>query len=360
MTCESDQDAPIAMSATMQMPASGPSTRLERFTAVRSAHPVLGFIVRRIAWAVVTLWAVSVLVFIATAVLPGNAANAILGRSSNPQAVAALEQQLHLNHSLLNRYWYWLSNFVQGNFGKSAAGVLGGHAHASVSSLISTPLGNSAVLAAITVAIFIPLSVLIGVFAATRAGRPIDQAISLSTLTATSLPEFVTGSILVAIFAIAFGVLPAVSLIGQGQGPLSSPEILILPVATLLAATLAQSVRMVRANTLETLRSDYVAAARLGGVSERRVLARYALRNALAPSVQVIALNMQWLLGGIVITEAIFSYPGIGQVFVSAVNLRDIPTVQSVTLLLATFYIALNIVADLIVTFLVPKLRTAR
>ena len=306
-----------------------------------------------------TLWVVSILIFLATAVLPGNAADAILGRGGSPAAKAAIEQQLHLNHSLWNQYWFWLGNFLHGNLGKSAAGVLGGQAHQSVGALIGEPLRNSAVLALVTIVIFIPLALAIGVFAATRPGSLIDQVISITSLGAISLPEFVTGSILIVIFASSLGLFPAVSLIEQGQGPLSNPEILVLPVLTLLAATLAQVVRMVRANMLEALRSDYVTAARLGGVRERQVLVKYALRNALAPSIQVIALNIQWMLGGIIITEAIFDYPGAGTVFVSAVNLRDIPTVQSVTLLLAIVYIALNILADLIVTFLVPKLRTA-
>lgn len=335
---------------------------LQRPRKVPPMHPALRFLTwfltRRVGWGVFTLWLVSVLVFVGTAVLPGNAARAILGKSASPQTVAALEQALHLNHPLLNRYWYWLSNFVQGNLGKSAAGVVGSNAHETVASLIRGPLGNSAILGGVTIALLIPFSLAVGMFSATRAGRRADQAISISTLGAISLPEFVTGSILIAIFATGLGLLPPVSLIGPGQGPLSSPTILVLPVMTLLAATLAQVVRMVRASMLEALRSDYVAAARLGGVNERRVLWRYALRNALAPTVQVIALNMQWLVGGIVITETVFGYPGLGQLVVNSVELRDIPTVQSVTLLLATFYIMLNIVADLIVTYLVPKLRT--
>lgn len=331
--------------------------RAERFIG---HHPVLSFAARRILWGVLTLWVVSIVVFIATSVLPGNAAKAILGKNVNPREVLALERELHLNQSLWGQYWYWMGHFVHGDLGRSAASILGSNSHESVGALIRAPLGNSALLAGITIALLIPLSLLLGVLLATRAGKWIDSLVSTSTLGAISLPEFVTGSVLIWLFASTLGVLPAVSLIGPGQNALSSPKILVLPVLTLLAATLAQCVRMVRAGMIEVLRSDYVQAARLAGVGERRVLFRYALRNALAPSVQVIALNAQWLVGGIVVTETVFGYPGLGQLIVNAINLRDIPTVQSVAMLLATVYIALNIVSDLIIIYLVPKLRTAQ
>jgi peptide/nickel transport system permease protein len=299
-------------------------------------------------------------VFVATSVLPGNAARAILGKNTQPSVVAALERELHLNQSLWSQYWYWIGNFVHGNLGRSAESIIGSNSHETVASLIRGPLAHSAILAGITILILIPLSLMLGVLLATNAGKWVDHSISISTLGAISLPEFVTGSILIWIFATKLGLLPPVSLLGPGQSPLSNPKILVLPVLTLLAATLAQCVRMVRASMIEVLRSDYVMAARLAGVSERRVLFRYALRNALAPSVQVIALNAQWLVGGIVVTETVFGYPGLGQLIVNSINLRDIPTVQSVAMLLATFYIGLNIASDLIIIYLVPKLRTAQ
>lgn len=340
------------------MSAHALDPRIERRRV--GAHPVLAFLVRRIAWAIATLWVVSVIVFLATTVLSGNAARAMLGKNAQPEVLAALERELHLDQSVLHQYWYWLSNFVQGDFGRSAASVVGSDSHQTVAALIGGPAANSAILAAITIAVLIPASLLLGIFAARRAGRWADHVTTVSSLALISLPEFVTGSILIAIFATTLSILPPVSLIGPGQGPLSSPEILVLPVLTLLAATLAQCVRMVRASMIEALRSDYVTTARLSGLPERRVLWRYALRNALAPSVQVIALNMQWLVGGIVITETVFSYPGLGRLFVSEVNLRDIPMIQSTALLLAAVYIGLNILSDLVITFLVPKLRTAQ
>lgn len=336
------------------------SVSLPRPTRFIGQHPILSFAARRIVWGILTLFVVSIVVFIATSVLPGNAAKAILGKDVNHREVLALEKELHLNQSLWGQYWYWMGNFVHGNLGRSAAAILGSNSHESVGSLIKAPIGNSAILAGITLLLLIPLSLLLGVLLATRAGKWIDHLVSISTLGAISMPEFVTGSVLIWLFASTLNILPAVSLIGPGQNALSNPKILIMPVLTLLAATLAQCVRMVRAGMIEVLRSDYVQAARLAGVTERRVLFRYALRNALAPSVQVIALNAQWLVGGIVVTETVFGYPGLGQLIINSINLRDIPTVQSVAMLLAAVYIALNIISDLIIVYLVPKLRTAQ
>jgi peptide/nickel transport system permease protein len=331
-----------------------------RLARVRRSHPFAWFVVRRIGAAVLTLIVVSMLIFAATNILPGNAARAVLGQHATPSSVAALERELHLNHPVTERYWTWLTGFVHGDMGVSSAGaVLSGAGRDSVSSLIVGPLGNSAILAAVAFIILVPLSLLIGVFSATRVGRKSDTLISLGTLAVISLPEFVTGSLLVAVFAVSFGWLPAVSLVSPGTSVLSNPDILVLPVLTLVAASLAWTVRFVRASVAAALRADYVAAAQLGGVGRWRVLWRYAVRNALAPTVQVIAQTAQWLVGGIVVTETVFGYPGIGQALVGAVTQRDTPVVQSIALILAAFYIATNIVADLIVVLLVPKLRTA-
>ena len=215
-------------------------------------------------------------------------------------------------------------------------------------------------LALVTIALLVPIGVILGVLAATRAGRGLDHAVSIGSLTVVALPEFVTGAILVLVFAVWLDVLPGVSLVPVGESPLSNPSALVLPVATLLAASLAQTLRMVRAGMLDALRSDFVQMARLSGYPERRVVYRHALRNALAPTVQVIALNVQWLIGGIIVTEYVFSYPGIGQGLVQAVAIRDVPFVQAVALIIAAVYVTLNIVADIVVVLLIPKLRTAQ
>lgn len=296
---------------------------------------------------------VSILIFIGTRVLPGDAAVAILGRNANPKAVSALRLQLGLNRSAVVQYIDWLWGFVRGDLGFSVT------AKQSIWPFIKDAVANSAILASVTVAVLVPVSLALGVLAAARVGRLWDNIVSVSTLAFIALPEFVTGTLLMLVFAITLKALPAVSFVSPGQSPLSTPAVLVLPCLTLLAASMAATVRMVRANTIEALRSEYVAVARLNGYPERRVVLRFALRNALAPTVQVIALNIQWLVGGIVVTEYVFGYPGIGQLLVQAVAARDIPLVQSVAMLVAAFYFVINIVADLLIVFLIPKLRTS-
>ena len=204
----------------------------------------------------------------------------------------------------------------------------------------------------------IPIALVLGVVSAVRAGRPLDHTVSVSSLAVISLPEFIIGSLLILLFFTWLDVLPPVSLIPPGTSPLAEPKALVLPVLTLLGASLAASIRMVRAGVLETLNAEYVTMARLNGFSERMVVRRYALKNALGPSVQVFAQNVQYLVGGIVVTEYLFNYPGLGKELVDAVAIRDVREVQIVALLIAAFYILINIVADLLVVLLVPKLRT--
>jgi peptide/nickel transport system permease protein len=204
----------------------------------------------------------------------------------------------------------------------------------------------------------IPLSLLLGVAAALRQGRAADHAISGVSLGAIAVPEFVTGTILAAFIAVSLGLLPPVSLIAPDESPFAHPDLLVLPVATLLLTGLAYNIRMVRAGVIDVMRSDYIRMARLNGIPERRVVWRHALRNALAPAIQVFALTVQWLIGGIVIVEAVFQYPGIGQGLVQAVAARDIPVVQAVALYIAIIIIFINIIADIVVIMLIPKMRT--
>jgi peptide/nickel transport system permease protein len=333
----------------------------ELAVTVRSRrHPLVGFVLRRVAAGAATLFVVSILLFVGTNVLPGDVASAVLGRDSTPAGLAQIRADLHLNRPAPVRYWNWLSGFVQGDLGSSVATQAVSGQPAPISGLLGDRLRNTAVLALFTVALLIPLSIGFGVFSAMRAGRPVDHAITGISLGLISLPEFVTGTLLVLLLAQWLGLLPGVSLIPIGETVFSHVSILVLPVLTLLAASLAQTTRMVRAGMLEVLRSDYVEWARLSGHRERDVVFRYALRNALAPTVQVIALNVQWLVGGIVVTEYVFGYPGIGQALVQAVSARDVPYVLSVGMLIAIVYISLNVLADVLVVLLVPKLRTAQ
>lgn len=320
---------------------------------------MLAFLLRRLAAAAATLLVASILVFAATELLPGNVASAVLGKSATPEAVAELEAQLGLDAPAWERYLEWLGGFVRGDLGDSAAGLASGAASAPIWDQISGPIGNTLVLAGIAFLVLVPASIVLGVVAARRAGRPVDHAIASSTLVAISLPEFVVGTLLVIVLFNQLDLLPPVALIPEGQGPLDEPSRLVMPVLTLLATSLAWTTRLVRAGMVEQLDLAYVEQARLDGQPERRVVWRFALRNALAPSVQVFALTLQYLIGGVILTEVVFSYPGIGKELVDAVAIRDVREVQGVVMLIATLIVLINVVADLLVVFLVPKLRTA-
>lgn len=324
---------------------------------IRRSHPLARFVVRRVLAGVATLLVVSILVFWGTEVLPGDAASAVLGRSAGPEQLADLQQQMGLDRSAVQRYFDWLGGLVRGDLGNSAAGYAQG-TELPIWDQIKGKLSNSLILAAIVTVLMIPLSLILGALAAWRATRPTDHVISIGSLLLISLPEFVLGALLILFFFAWLDVLPPVSLIPPGTNPLSKPDALVLPVLTLLGVTLAASMRMVRAGMIETLRSDYVQMARLNGFGERKVLWRYAMRNALGPSIQVFAQNLQYLIGGIIVVEYLFAYSGIGKELIDAVGIRDVREVQSIALLLAAIYIVINIVADLLVVLLTPRLRT--
>jgi peptide/nickel transport system permease protein len=323
-----------------------------------SKHPVAAFVLRRVGAGLATLLVASFFIFFATNVLPGNVASVVLGKDATRANVAQLERRLDLDHPMLARYWSWLSGVVTGNFGQSAVQLAQGATGASVASAIATPVANSLILAGITIVLMIPLSVALGVFAGVRAGRPSDHAISMTSLVIGAFPEFVFGTLLILIFFTALNLLPPVAVLPPGEGPLDHFTVLILPVLTLLGVTLASGIRQVRAGMIDVLQRDYVSYAQINGVPRRRLLWRYELRNALAPSVQITAQNIQYLLGGIIVVESVFNYPGLGSFLVNAVTERDVPEVEAIAIILAAVYIAINIVADLIVVFLVPRLRT--
>lgn len=325
----------------------------------RSRHPVLRFIARRVAAGIATLLVASVLVFLATNALPGNVAEVVLGRHASPALVANLDRKLGLDRSLLARYGSWLGGLVHGDLGQSAVELANGAPSAPVSKIIGAPLVNSAVLAIGTVILLIPLSLLAGTIAAVRAGRASDYAVSYVSLVLGALPEFVLGTFLILVFFSELNLLPPVAGVPPGTSPLDNIDALILPIMTLLGVSVAFCARQVRAGVIEALRQDYVRMARLSGLPERRVRWRYALRNAIAPSVQTFAQAIQYVFGGIIVVEALFAYPGIGSLLVQAVTLRDVTEVQAIAIVLAAVYIVINILADLLVVFLVPKLRTS-
>lgn len=311
-------------------------------------------VIRRVALGILTLWLVSVVVFVATQLLPGNAATAILGRSATPARVAALERQLNLNDPAYVQYGKWIGGIVRGDPGNSLA------TQQPVSALLSTRIKNSAFLVLVAAIVTVPLALALGVLAAIRRDRVTDHAISTTMLVLAALPEFVIGIALVLLFATTvLRVLPAVSLLPPGEAAWSSPSAVVLPAATLVLAVAPYVSRIMRGSMIEVLESDYVQMARLKGMSERAVILRHAVPNALVPAVQVSALQLAWMAGGVVVVEYVFSYPGIGSALVDAVGNRDITVVQAVTLLAAAVYVVLNLLADMVSIVLTPKARTA-
>jgi peptide/nickel transport system permease protein len=321
--------------------------------ALRGRHPLIAYTIRRVAVGVLLVFLASVFIFAATQAL-GNPAAAILGAHVSPLARQQLDRQLGLDHPVVQQYWHWLSQFVQGNLGRS---LVSGQ---PVGQYLAPRVANTLTLAGVALAVIVPVALFLGTWSALRRDGVVDHIVSALSLGAIAVPEFVTGTLLVVVFAVTLRILPAVSLVGPGQNPLGTPKILVLPVATLALAALAYLIRMVRAGVIEVMESEYAQMARLNGVPERRVVWRHVLRNALAPTVQVLAQTVQWLIGGVVVTETVFAYPGFGSAFLGAVSQRDITVVQAGGLLVAVFYIAINIVADVTVVLLIPKLRTTR
>jgi peptide/nickel transport system permease protein len=341
-----------------QATPDGPSNEAPAARAWWRRHPIAAMLGGRLVAGIVTLFVASILIFAAVNVLPGNAASIVLGRNGTPEQYQQVRASLGLDKALPSRYGSWVGNIVTGDLGDSTIAVARSSPDPSVSGIIGTPLRNSLILAVIAGLLLVPLSLALGAYAAVRAGKAADHVISTTSLVFNSMPEFLIGSLLVVVFFTWLGWLPPISQIPPGASPFAHPNILVLPVLTLLSVSLAFTIRQVRATTIETLRQDYVAMARLNGYRESRVIWRYALRNALPPSVQTIAQTLQYLLGGIIITESVFAYPGIGTTLVQAVSTRDIQLVSVIAFLLAAAYIVINIIADLIVVLLVPKLRT--
>lgn len=313
-----------------------------------------GFVARRVLWGLLTLFLVSIVVFAATAVLPGDAARAILGRNATPDALAALRNQLHLGGSVFQEYSQWLSHFARGDLGVSLA------SRESVSGFLSHRVENSAFLMLLAAAIGFPLAIALGAISARRRDSAFDHVSSIVMFVLAWLPEFVVAIVLVVVLGTTvFTVLPPVSFFPPEDPPWDHLKELVLPTLTLVIAVAPYTARMLRASLVEVLESDYVEMARLKGLSERTVVWRHAVPNALAPTVQVVALNLAYLIGGIVVVESVFNYAGIGSALVQAVQNRDVPVIQAITLLVAAVYVVLNIVADVAAILVSPRARTS-
>lgn len=312
-------------------------------------------LLRRTGLGLLTVWLVSVLIFLGTQVLPGNSAQAILGKRATPERLAAMEAQLNLDAPIHEQYLRWLGGVLSGDPGISLA------SQQPVWELLSDKVVNSAFLMLVAALVAVPLAILLGAWAAVRRDRAADHAISTTTLVLAAVPEFVVGVLLVLLLATAvFQVFPAVSLLAPGEYPWNHLDAVALPALTLILAATPYISRIMRGSMVEVLTSEYVQMARLKGLSERQVIWRHAVPNALVPAVQVSALILAWMAGGVVLVEYVFAYPGIGGALVDSVDNQDIPVVQFLGLLAAALYVVLNLLADVISILLTPRVRTAQ
>jgi peptide/nickel transport system permease protein len=311
------------------------------------------WVLRRVLVGVATLVALSIVIFAATQALPGNAAKEILGHNGTPAEVATLTHQLGLDRPVVSQYLSWAGHAVTGNFGDSLAN------REPVTTLLGPAVLKSAILLFLSAAISLVIAFVLGVAAAARRDRALDHAINAFSFFFTAVPEFVIALWLVMLFGTTvFKILPAVSLFPPGAGAFSDPQVYVLPVATLVLATVPYLTRLVRGSMIDAMESQYVRMARYKGLSERRILVRHALPNSLVPAIQGMAQNLGYLAGGIVVIEYVFGFPGIGTALTQAIGVRDIPVVQATSLILASFYVVVNLVADLLVVFVTPRLRT--
>lgn len=309
------------------------------------------YILRRVALLVITLLITSALIFALTQLLPGDVARLILGREARPEALEALREQLGLNQPPLQQYLGWLGRFIVGDWGTSF-----NSGSAPIRPLVMARLADSLKLAFMTLVIAVPISIVLGVIAGLRENKPVDAAISLVSLAVVGLPEFVTGLVLINVLALGLGWFPANSMPPEG-GVGDWLRQLTLPAITATFVLLAYIVRLTRAGVIDELKKPYVRTAVLKGLPQRTVLFKHVLRNALLPTITVIALSFGWLIGGLIVIENVFSYPGLGRLMVAAVERKDIPLMQAVVMVIIFFFALANLLADVIYALLNPRIR---
>ena len=311
-------------------------------------------VINRILIGFATLMVVSILVFVGTAVLPGDVAEIVLGQSATPESLAAFRAERGLDKPLPMQYLHWLGGMMTGDLGTSKAGG------ASISSLISGRLGNTMFLAAIVAIISVPLSVALGLLAAMHPGTWIDRVLTFGTMSLISVPEFFIATFMVLILAVELGWLPAIAHISPEDDWLKQARGLAMPLITLIIVVAAQMIRMTRAGILNVMNSPYIEMAILKGVPRTRIILRHAFYNAIGPIVNVIALNLAYLVSGVVIVETIFAYPGLAKLMIDGVQTRDLPLVQATGMIFCGTYVVLIILADVAAILSNPRLRSPK
>ncbi len=317
-------------------------------------HPLVKLVAQRLALGAGTLLVVSALIFAGTEILPGDVAQAILGQSATPEAVAAIREDLGLDRPAWIRYLDWLSGFLRGDLGTSLANRV------PIGEMIAGRLENTLFLAGVAAAFAVPVAITLGIVAARYRETWLDKAISIVTLSAISMPEFFIGYILIFVFAVKLFWVPSIASVFPGMSFADRLYAVTLPVATLSLVVIAHMMRMTRAAIVNVMASPYIETAELKGLTRARITLRHALPNALSPIINVVVINLAYLVVGVVVVEVVFVYPGMGQLMVDAVAKRDVPVVQATGIIFAATYVLLNLTADVLAILANPRIRHAR
>ncbi|MCA0905403.1 ABC transporter permease [Ruegeria marisrubri] len=314
-------------------------------------HPIIKLVSQRLALGLLLLFGASALIFGLTEALPGDAAQAVLGQSATPEALANLREEMGLDRPALTRYFEWLGGIVQGDLGQSLTNKL------DIAESIGKRLGNTLFLACVAAIVSVPLAIFLGLLAVRFRNRWPDKLISAVTLTTVSIPEFLIGYVVIYYISVKLGWFSSLAMINDSMSFWQKLNAIALPAFVLTLVVLAQMMRMTRAAILNLMQSAYIETAELKGLSTFQVIARHAFPNAISPIVNVVMLNLAYLVVGVVVVEVVFVYPGMGQYLVDAVTKRDVPVVLACGVVFAAVYIGLNMVADIVSILANPRLR---
>jgi len=313
--------------------------------------PILQLIGQRLVTSLLTLLLVAMIVFVVVELLPGDVATRILGRDATPETIALFRERMNLDAPPVERFADWLGGFVTGDLGYSLT------SGRPISKILAPRIENTLILAGLALVLYIPLSLIPALLQALFRDRPIDQLLSVLNLIAVSLPDFLLGTILLIAFAVTMPLFPVMSLVDETSSAAEYLRACALPAATLAIVMAAYAIRMLRDNLIEILDADFIRAAELKGLPRTKVLVRHALPNSLVPTLNITALNLAYVIGGVVIVERVFSYPGFGSLMVDSLTMRDVPLIEATVVIAAAVYIIANLLADIGAILLNPRLR---
>jgi peptide/nickel transport system permease protein len=313
---------------------------------------MLQMFLRRVVLGAITVALVSMIIFAGVEILPGDACTAFLEREAQGRVLENCREELQLNRPAVVRYLDWAADALRGDLGVSANG------QRSIAEMVGARLQNSLLLAACALIVGVPTAIFLGIVSGLWRDRPVDLILSTGAIFAMTIPEFVSATVLILVFSVWLGLLPGIVLTSANASAADFFPEIILPVVVLAMVMTAHILRTVRSSVIEVMNSDYVQMATLKGVPYWRIVFRHALPNALLPAINVVALTIAWLLGGVVVVEVVFNYPGLGRMMVDAISDRDLPVVQAIALIVATVYVGVNLTADLLTMVANPRLRT--